>query len=207
MSSLCARSLDIDQFTLATTTLPAMTHNPSGHILGVIGLGRIGSLVAKKAFAALNMRIMYYDISRKSADLEEAIQATYVTSMDDVLTRADCVVLATPYMGQILLHREHFFRMKPGARFVNIARGKLVDEDGLYSAIESGHLFAAGMDVHFDEPKVHSGLGSHPHVEVQCHIGGGSIESHMGFEKLGIENILQFFKTGKAISPVNLHMM
>ncbi|KAF2669369.1 hypothetical protein BT63DRAFT_373661 [Microthyrium microscopicum] len=206
-SALAARSLDPEQFRVATSSIPAMTHNPAGHVLGVIGMGRIGLRVAQKAYAAFGMKILYYDVVRKPSKLEEEIKATFVNTLDELLAMSDCTLLATPYVGDILVKREHFLKMKEGSRFVNIARGKLVDEDGLIAALESNHLFAAGLDVHFDEPHVNPKLAHMINVEVQCHIGGGSLESHMGFEKLGMENIMSFFKTGQPISPVNMHLI
>lgn len=206
-SSLAARSADPEQFRIATSTLPALTENPQGHVLGVFGLGRIGLLAAQKAYVAFGMKIIYYDIVRKPTMVEEAIKAEFVDNMDDLLSRSDCLLLATPYAGDILLKQEHFQRMKQGSRFVNIARGKLVNEGDLADALDSGHLFAAGLDVHYNEPQVNPRLARMPNVELQCHIGGGSLQSHMGFERIGMENLLSFIKTGLPISPVNMHLI
>lgn len=93
--------------------------------------------------------------------------------------------------------------MKRGSCFVNIARGKLVDEDALIQALESGQVTCAGLDVHFNEPQINPKLASMNNVELLCHTAGASLDSHIGFERLGIENILGFLETGKAITPVN----
>ena len=87
---------------------------------------------------------------------------------------------------------------------VNIARGKLIDEPALVEALESGQLGAAGLDVHYDEPKVDAKLAGMRNVQLLAHTAGASIESHIGFERLGMENVIGFLETGKAVTPVNL---
>jgi len=200
---MAAKSLDPDKFLEAHVNLPGISHNPAGHVLGIIGLGRIGLSIARKAKACFEMKIVYNDIFRASSKIEDSLDAEYFEKLEAMLGIADCIVLATPYEGKILLHASHFFNMKKGARFVNVARGKLIDESGLINALEEQHLSAAGLDVHFDEPYVNSKLASMWNVDMHCHTAGGTIESHMGFERLGMENILSFHKTGVAITPVN----
>lgn len=97
--------------------------------------------------------------------------------------------------------------MKTGARLVNIARGKLIDEDALVAALTSGHLSTAGLDVHFDEPNVKRKLVAMRNVEPLSHTAGASVESHIGFERLGTEDIVSFFETGRAVTPVNAHLI
>jgi lactate dehydrogenase-like 2-hydroxyacid dehydrogenase len=208
MSALAARSTDPEKFTIATRTIPAITNNPAGRILGIVGFGRIGLRVSQKASAAFGMKIIYHDLNRKpSAEQVLPGGASFVEQIDELLATADCVVLATPYRGQIIMDRAAFFKMKKGSRFVNIARGKLVDEDGLADALECGQLFAAALDVHFNEPKVNARLASMNNVELQCHIAGGSEESHIGFERMTMENILSYHRTNKPTSAVNMHLI
>ncbi|KAI7293669.1 hypothetical protein KC315_g19282 [Hortaea werneckii] len=123
-----------------------------------------------------------------------------------MLAVADCVLVATPFGGEAVLNAEKISKMKQGSRLINVARGKLIDEEALIKALESGQLKAAGMDVHFNEPNVNPKLARMPNVEMLAHTAGTSIDSHMGFERLGMENILSFFETGKAITPVNMHL-
>jgi lactate dehydrogenase-like 2-hydroxyacid dehydrogenase len=206
-SSLAARSLDPAQFQDATSNLPGLTHNPAGNVLGIVGLGRIGVRIADKAHAAFGMRIAYHDVVRAPAATEARVGAEFRESLEDLLCESDCVVLTVPYTGKVVMEARHFQAMKKGGRFVNVARGKLVDEAGLVAALRSGHLSAAGLDVHADEPHVNPELAIMPNVEVHCHTAGGSVESHIGFERLGMENIMAYFKTGNPISPVNLHLI
>jgi lactate dehydrogenase-like 2-hydroxyacid dehydrogenase len=206
-SSLCARSLDPDKFLDAHRNIAATTHNPNGHVLGIIGLGKIGYRIAEKAHQSFGMNIMYHDIVRMSQAIEESVGAEFVADLHELLSKSDCSLLATSYSGKILLQREHFASMKQGSRFINIARGKLVDEEALITALQSEHLFAAGLDVHFNEPHVDPRLAKMSNVELQCHTAGASVASHIGFERLGMENILSWLKTGEAINPVNLNWL
>jgi len=203
-SALAARSLDVDRYNDCHKTLPSRTHNPSGHALGIIGLGKIGYRIAWKAHHAFNMRIVYNDVVRMPLDVENDIGAEYLPNLDDMLAASDCVVIATPFSGKKVLNAEKMAKMKSGCRLVNIARGKLIDEEALIAALNSGHITAAGLDVHYDEPNVNPKLAKMENVEMLTHIAGGSIESHVGFERIGMENILSYFETGKAINPVNL---
>ncbi|ORY61387.1 D-isomer specific 2-hydroxyacid dehydrogenase [Pseudomassariella vexata] len=207
-SAIAARSGDPEQFMDANRNLAPVSRNPNaGFSLGIIGFGRIGQRIAKKAHAAFDMRILYNDVVQMPREVEAPVNATFHKDMDTLLAEADCVLVATPFAGGTLLNAEKIQKMKQGARLVNIARGKLVDEDALVAALKSGQISAAGLDVHFNEPHVSQELIGMKRVEVLSHNAGASLDSHVGFERLGIENILQFSQTGKAISPVNAHLI
>jgi lactate dehydrogenase-like 2-hydroxyacid dehydrogenase len=197
----------VSQFQDANRNIAVVTHNPNGHTLGIIGLGRIGYRIAQKARQSFDMRILYNDIRRMPEDVEKSVDAGFCERLDDMLAEADCVIVAVPFAGEKVLNREKFAKMKRGSRIVNIARGKLLDEEALVEALESGQLAAAGLDVHYNEPVVNPKLAKMRNVELLSHTAGASLDSHIGFERLGIENILSFFETGKAITPVNLHLM
>lgn len=201
---MAARSLDTAKYTDAHQNIAAVTHNPAGHSLGIIGLGKIGYRIAQKAKLAFGMRILYNDIRRVPEELEKDVEAVYYEKLDDMLKDADCIVLATPFVSNKVMDAEKLAKTKKGSIFVNIARGKLVDENALIGSLESGHLAFAGLDVHYDEPHVNPRFVDMTNVEVLCHTAGASVESHIGFEKIGMENILSFFDTGKAVTPVNL---
>ncbi|KAJ5123489.1 hypothetical protein N7448_009586 [Penicillium atrosanguineum] len=206
-SAIAARSLDPDQFVDANKNLAPVSLNPKGHTLGIIGFGQIGRRTAEKAFLALGMKVIYYDIVQMSKELESASDATYHKSMDTLLAESDCVVVATPFSGETLLNASLMSKMKRGSRLVNIARGKLLDESALIDALKRGHLSAAGLDVHFNEPHVNKELGKMKMVEILSHNAGASLDSHIGFERLGMENILSFLQNGKAVTPVNQHLL
>ena len=139
----------------------AASHNPRGHVLGLIGFGNIGQQIAAKlGNPAFGMRIAYHDVVRKPSTLETSLHATFHPTLTSLLQASDCVVLATPASpdGRPLITASALSQFRPGARFVNVARGSLVDEAALADALESGHLAAAALDVHADEPRVHPRL-------------------------------------------------
>jgi lactate dehydrogenase-like 2-hydroxyacid dehydrogenase len=175
-SSLAARSGEAEEFHDAHQNIAAKTHNPNGFSLGIIGLGRIGYRIAQKAHLAFQMKIIYHDINRMPEDIEKSVDAQFYDELEEMLTAADCVLLATPFVGEKLMNAERFAQMKPGSRFVNIARGKLVDEDCLVAALKTGHLASAGIDVHFDEPNVNPALAKMFNVELLSHTAGGKLQ-------------------------------
>ncbi|KAK4226426.1 hypothetical protein QBC38DRAFT_456303 [Podospora fimiseda] len=196
----------------------AVSHNPRGHILGLIGFGNIGQqIAAKMGNSAFGMKIAYFDIDRKSPEVETELGATFYESLSSLLRASDCVVLCTPASpdGKALITAETLASLRPGTRFVNIARGSLVDEDALADAIESGIVSAAALDVHADEPRPNPRLvklagleGPNPgRVMMTCHNAGGTVETHIGFEKLSMRNILAVLQGEEPLTPVNLDFL
>ncbi|KAG9193043.1 hypothetical protein G6011_03078 [Alternaria panax] len=204
-SLLAARSCDPDEFRNANQNIAAVTHNPNGSTLGIVGLGRIGMRVAEKAARAFEMKIAYYDVIRMF-DREHEIGARWCETLEELLSTSDCVLLATPFSGETLLSTKEFRQFKRGARLVNIARGKLIDEEALNVALDDGTVSAAGLDVHANEPHVDKRLAQKSNVMVLSHTAGASVESHVGFEKLGMENLLGWLEKGESgcLSAVNL---
>lgn len=199
----------------------AQSHNLRGHVLGLIGMGNIGqNIAAKMGCIAFGMKIHYYDVVRKPAALEQELSATYHASLSDILAVSDCVVLCTPAStdGKPLITSETLAQVKPGARFVNVARGSLVDEEALADSLEAENgLSSAALDVHATEPHINprllklatltetSGTPIPARVMLTCHNAGGTVETHIGFEELSMRNIMAVLDGGKAITPVNLH--
>ena len=173
-----------------------------------MGLGRIGLRIAEKASAAFEMKIAYHDIVRME-EREGKIGARWCHTLDELLQTSDCVLLATPFNGEVLLSTPQFAQFKPGARLINIARGKLIDEDALIQALDDGSISAAGLDVHANEPVVNPKVAQRNNVMVLSHTAGASVESHIGFEKLGMGNLLGWLEKGEAgvVSPVNLQWL
>ncbi|KAJ5653599.1 hypothetical protein N7490_000602 [Penicillium lividum] len=206
-SAMAARAIDADQFVDANRNLAMVSRNPKGHTLGIIGFGQIGRRTAEKAYKALDMKILYHDIVQMPKQLEQVSNATFHQSMDTLLAESDCVVVATPFSGETLLNASLLAKMKRGSRLVNIARGKLLDEAALVDALKRGQLASAGLDVHFNEPHVSPELAKMKNVEILSHNAGASLDAHIGFERLGMENIVSFHHTGKAVTPVNAHLI
>lgn len=206
-SHKAAHSVNPQRFLDAHQGSPVTSYNPRGRSLGIVGMGQIGFTIARKVYAAYGMKIHYNDLFRKSPEQEKAVDATYFAELDDLLANSDCVVVATPFAGQTLITEERLKKFKPGSRFINIARGSLVDEEALLKALDNGHLVGAGLDVHSNEPFVHPRLASHPRVMMTSHNAGGTVDTHVGFERLAMENIENFLLRGKALTPVNLHLL
>ena len=137
------------------------------------------------------------------------MQAQFFDKVDDMLRVTDCLLLATPstFDGGPFLTSRIISLLPPGARFVNVARGSLVDEDALASALESGHLAAAALDVHANEPHVNERLVMMQNVLLTCHTGGGVIETRTGFERLAMENVERVLTGREPHTPVNAHLI
>jgi lactate dehydrogenase-like 2-hydroxyacid dehydrogenase len=182
------------------------SYNPRGRSLGLIGLGNIGYTIAKKAYQGFGMKIYYHDLFRKSEEQEKSIEATYCSSNEELVSQVDCVLLATPFGGKVLIDSELLKKFRPGSRFVNIARGKLVDEEALIEALESGHLLAAGLDVQANEPHVHPKMPGMRNVMLTSHTAGSTMDTYIGFERLAMENIERVLTGQEALTPVNKHL-
>lgn len=208
-SNMAARSGNKDEFLDAHKNQPIGAHNPAGHTIGVIGLGNIGYKIATKAYRCFGARIIYHDLFAKSKEQEDAIGgAKLVSNLDDLLAEVDCVVIATPGGdGTKLLDAARIAKMKKGSRVVNIARGTLIDEEALADALESGHLYAVGLDVHEDEPNVNPRLAKHRRATLTAHNAGGAFETTSGFEALSMKNVLAVLSGQEPLTPVNKHLM
>jgi D-3-phosphoglycerate dehydrogenase len=147
-----------------------------GKTLGIVGLGRIGAQVAKRA-AAFGMRIIAFD-PIVGADQAEALGAQ-LASLDDVLAEADFLTIHAPRNAETegLIDAEALARMKPTARLVNVARGGIVDEVALAAAIANGTIAGAALDVFAVEPTTESPLFEFPQVVVTPHLGASTHEA------------------------------
>jgi glyoxylate reductase len=159
-----------------------------GKKLGIVGLGRIGQAVARRA-RGFDMEILYYNRSRRE-EAEEELGASYL-DLDELLETADFITLHTPLTDETrhLIDAPELERMKPEAVLVNTSRGPVVDEAALADALAEGRIFAAGLDVYEEEPKVHPKLLELENVVLAPHIGSGSIETRVKMAVLAAENL------------------
>lgn len=163
--------------------------------------------------AAFGMEVLYYDVERKPSSLESELGAAYRDSLARLVRESDCVVLCAPSPTSPssssapapIINRESLARFRPGARLVNVARGSLVDEDALADALDAGHVSAVALDVHAAEPEVHPRLAAYAGTRalLTCHNAGGTVETHAGFEELGMRNIMAVLGGREAVTPVN----
>ncbi|TDF98855.1 2-hydroxyacid dehydrogenase [Paenibacillus piri] len=160
-----------------------------GATLGIIGMGRIGEAVAKRA-AGFDMNILYYNRSRKP-EAEKSLGIVYA-DMDTLLGSSDFIVVLTPYSPETvnLIGAEQFALMKRTAVLINTARGGIVNEDALYEALTCGRIWAAGLDVFESEPIApnHRLLGL-PNVTALPHIGSASVQTRTKMAMLAVQNL------------------
>jgi len=159
-----------------------------GTTLGIVGMGRIGSAIARRA-RGFSMRILY--ANRSPAANEAELGATHV-SLDDLLRQSDHVMLVLPYNPQThhLIGERELGLMKPTATLVNIARGGIVDDAALARALRQGQIAAAGLDVFENEPALHPDLLTVPNVALTPHIGSATRSSRLGMAMLAARNLL-----------------
>lgn len=175
----------------------------SGSTIGILGFGRIGQAVAKRA-KGFDMNVIYWNRSRKE-NAEQELQATYM-EMEDVLRQADFLVIMLPFAPELkyLIGAEELALMKPDAILLNTARGGLVDEAALYEALKNGKLGAAGLDVFEQEPvPTDHPLLTLPNVEVAPHIGSSTVATRMIMAELTVRNVLVVLDGKEPETPVN----
>ncbi|KAK8032335.1 alcohol dehydrogenase [Apiospora arundinis] len=215
-SQLAARTCDPTKFDEAHRLIATISANPKGHILGLVGLGRISKRLAYKALTALGMTIHYHDVVRCPPEVEQELGegATFHPTLHGLLAVADCVSLHTPLTAETrdLMDTAAFAAMKPGARLVNTARGPVVNEEALITALRSGHLAAAALDVHYHEPQVSKELAAMDNVTLTTHVGGGALDTRINFELNAMKNILAVVGEdggviGEPLTPVNKVVM
>jgi glyoxylate reductase len=174
-----------------------------GKTLGIIGFGRIGRAVARRA-SGFNMRVLYHDTVRADADAERELKATY-TDRDALLREADFVSLHTLLIPETrhLIDERTLRLMKKTAILVNAARGPIVDEAALVKALKEGWIAAAGLDVFEEEPKIHPGLLSLTNVTLAPHIASASLDTRQAMASLAVRNCLAVLEGKPAITPVS----
>ena len=160
-----------------------------GATLGLVGLGRIGQAMARRA-RGFGMRVLYAAPTRASHDVERALGATAV-SLDDLFARADFVSLHCPLTPETrhLVNAERLARMRAGAVLVNTARGACVDEAALAAALRDGPLAAAGLDVFEDEPRVHPALLALENVVLAPHIGSADRPTRVSMATMAVDSV------------------
>ncbi|TVY13877.1 putative 2-hydroxyacid dehydrogenase, partial [Lachnellula arida] len=181
--------------------------DPLGTVLGVVGLGDIGTRIARKAALGLGMKICYYNRRRDvRREAQVGAEVSYCASLAELLGTADCVVLACPYTASthhMLSGQEFGLAKEGGMRVVNIARGRLIDEAALLQAMRDQKVVGVGLDVHENEPGINGEWADNYMATVLPHIGVCSRTSWDGFEKVCWDNAEAFFETGKPLTPVN----
>jgi len=160
--------------------------------LGIIGLGRVGAEVAKRA-KGFNMKVLYYDEIRRSEEEERQLGVEYVSELARLLSGADFISIHVPLLPQThhLIGAAEFAMMKPTAVFINTARGPVVDQKALYEALKSGQIFAAAIDVTEVEPiSPDDALLALDNVIITPHIASASFTTRKTMALMAADNLL-----------------
>ncbi len=176
---------------------PTLLLGPSVHgaTLGLIGFGRIGQALARRA-QGFQMRVMYTQRNRVDRTIEEALGATW-QPLDELVEHSDIVSLHCPLTSETrgLMSRERLARMKRGAVLINTARGACVDEEALANMLRAGHLFAAGLDVYEAEPRVHPALLPLPNVTLAPHLGSADFATRERMAQMCVESVIDVLES------------
>jgi gluconate 2-dehydrogenase len=175
-----------------------------GSTLGILGMGRIGQAIARRAAFGFGMPVIYHNRSRLDAVTEAACRARYV-SKEQLLAQADHLMLVLPYTpaNHHVIGEAELAQMKPTATLINIARGGIVDENALVDALTAGRLAAAGIDVFEGEPQVNPALLTVPNIVLTPHIASATVPTRMAMATLAADNLIAYLTEGRAITPLN----
>ena len=168
-------------------------HRIFGKRLGIIGMGRIGQAVARRA-RAFGLQIHYHNRHRVPQAVEEELEATYWESLDQMLARMDIISVNCPHTPATyhLLSARRLKLMRPDAYLVNTARGEVIDENALTRMLEAGELAGAGLDVFEHEPAVNPKLAQNDRVVLLPHMGSATVEGRIDMGEKVIINIKTF---------------
>ncbi len=164
-----------------------------GKTLGIVGFGRIGRAVARRALG-FNMKVIYTDAVRAPEEAEQAVNATF-QDMNTLLGESDFISLHVPLLAETrgLFDAPKFFRMKPTAFLINTSRGQVVDEAALVAALESKKIAGAALDVYENEPFIHPGL-KRANVVLAPHLASASLETRTKMAVMAANNVVSLFQ-------------
>jgi lactate dehydrogenase-like 2-hydroxyacid dehydrogenase len=167
----------------------------TGKTIGIIGMGRIGVAMARRAHHGFGMRVIYYDQMPVNEEFTRELDATGFSSVEEVLARADFVSLHCPggEATRHLMNTERLALMQPHAILINSARGDVIDETALVAALKSGVIAGAGLDVYEGEPRVSEGLIGLENVVLLPHLGSATYETRVAMGMRVLRNVEAFF--------------
>lgn len=174
-----------------------------GKTLGILGMGRIGQQVARFA-KALGMKVIYHNRHQLDEKIETELDAKYV-DFDELIKNADFLSLHAPATDETyhIINADVFKQMKDTAFLINVARGSLVDSDALISALKNDEIAGAALDVFENEPHPRQELVEMDNVIMTPHVGSATHVARFNLSKEAANNVLSFFKDGKAINQIN----
>ena len=174
----------------------------SGSKLGILGMGRIGRAVAKRA-KAFGMEIHYHNRSKLNSDLE--MGAIYHDNIQSLFSISDILSINCPATEETkkIINAKTLKYFSKEAVITNSARGDMIDDDAMVEALQKKKIFGLGLDVYNGEPDIHPGYLDHPNVFILPHLGSSTEKTRIGMANLAIDNIEEFFKTGQCVNKVN----
>jgi len=166
----------------------------TGQRLGIVGMGRIGEAVARRA-RGFGLSVHYHNRKPVHPETEAELEATYWESLEQMLARVDIVSVNCPHTSATnhLLSRERLSLMQRSAYLVNTSRGEVVDEIALADLLAQRHIAGAGLDVYSSEPEIPAGLRDLPNVVLLPHIGSATIEGRLQMGDKVIINVQTFW--------------
>ncbi|MBU3654350.1 MAG: D-glycerate dehydrogenase [Limnohabitans sp.] len=175
-----------------------------GSTLGIIGMGRIGQGIARRASKGFGMQVLYHNRSQLSPEMEAECGARWVDKAT-LLREADHVMLVVPYSAAThhTIVEAELAQMKPTATLINLARGGIVDDAALAKALKERRIAAAGLDVFEGEPTVHPDLLTVTNVVLTPHIASATVKTRLAMANLAADNLIQYFQHGRVLTPVN----
>ncbi len=173
-----------------------------GKTLGIVGFGRIGRAVARRA-QGFQMKVIYTDAIRAAEDVERAVHAEY-RDFNALLGESDFISVHVPLLPETrgLFDGPRFFRMKPTAYLINTSRGPVVDEAALVAALEANKIAGAALDVYENEPFIHPGLKRN-NVVLAPHLASASIETRTKMAVMAASNVVALFKGQRPANMLN----
>ena len=174
----------------------------TGSRLGILGMGRIGKKIAKIA-KSLGMKIHYHNRSKLSPDKEEG--AMYHKDLKSLLSVSDVLSVCCPASKETinLINKDTLEYLPKGAVVTNVARGDIIDDEALIDALNRRKVYAVGLDVYKGEPNLNSGYLKHKSAFILPHLGSATKETRTAMANLAIDNLEEFFKSGKCKNKVN----
>ena len=174
----------------------------TGNRLGILGMGRIGRALAKRA-KAFEMEIHYHNRSKLNQALEGG--ATYHNNIQSLFSICDILSINCPATEETknIINRKTLKFFSKEAIITNSARGDMIDDDAMVEALKDKRIFALGLDVYNGEPNIHPGYLKYPNVFILPHLGSATKKTRTDMADLAISNIEEFFKSGKCINQVN----
>ena len=175
----------------------------NGKTLGLIGMGRIGQAVARRA-TGFNMKIIYYNRSKLDPALESELKATAV-ELDELIGSSDFVSVHAPYTKEThhLIDGEKLARMRPTAYLINTARGPMVEEAALVAALKNNRIAGAALDVYEQEPLLYPGLRELDNVVLAPHLGSATHQTRGEMSRLAATNLVMALRGERPLHLVN----